>query len=421
MMTTDLTKSELYIHIPFCVKKCLYCDFLSFPADEKMKERYIEALCDELMYIGCERAEKPLRSVFIGGGTPSVLPAEQIVRVMETVKERFSLEEDAEVTIECNPGTLDEGKLKAYKECGINRLSLGLQSSHENELKSLGRIHTYEDFVSCIRMAEDAGFDNINVDLMSGLPGQTASSFEETLRKVCTLSDSIKHISAYSLIVEEETPFGQMFEDGQLNLPDEDEDREMYHMTSRILEEYGFARYEISNYARPGFECRHNIGYWTGEEYIGVGLGAASYISDRNYQLLYKNMPQKEIMVSGTDMLRLKNTEDIGKFIGYYSDKKNSDNCKDAGENSGIGIAAVEERLDLNSQMSEFCILGLRMCKGISKSEFAKRFGKDIYDRFGEVIRKHILSGLLEEDDDRIRCTPKGLDLNNSVLCDLLL
>ena len=279
----DNKSAELYIHIPFCVKKCLYCDFLSFPADEKTKEKYIEALCDELLYIGSERCDKPLRSVFIGGGTPSVLPAEQIVRVMETVKSRFVFVPDAEVTIECNPGTLDEDKLKAYKECGINRLSLGLQSSHESELKSLGRIHTYEDFVSCIRMAEEAGFDNINVDLMSGLPGQNVSSFEETLRKVCTLSNRIKHISAYSLIVEEETPFGQMYEDGKLELPDEEEDRRMYHMTSRILKEYGFERYEISNYARPGYECIHNIGYWTGVEYFAAGLDAASFYGHCRY------------------------------------------------------------------------------------------------------------------------------------------
>ena len=377
MMTTDLTKSELYIHIPFCVKKCLYCDFLSFPADEKMKERYIEALCDELMYIGCERAEKPLRSVFIGGGTPSVLPAEQIVRVMETVKERFSLEEDAEVTIECNPGTLDEGKLKAYKECGINRLSLGLQSSHENELKSLGRIHTYEDFVSCIRMAEDAGFDNINVDLMSGLPGQTASSFEETLRKVCTLSDSIKHISAYSLIVEEETPFGQMFEDGQLNLPDEDEDREMYHMTSRILEEYGFARYEISNYARPGFECRHNIGYWTGVDYYAAGLDAASFYGHCRYS----------------------NTPDMEEYL------------KDP-----VSAPSLIEKLDQNGLMSEYMILGLRLTSGVSVSGFEKRFKTGIFDVYGKEIDRFIQDGLLEHAEDYIKLSEKGLDLANFVM-----
>ncbi|MBO4609009.1 MAG: oxygen-independent coproporphyrinogen III oxidase [Lachnospiraceae bacterium] len=376
-MTTDLTKSELYIHIPFCVKKCLYCDFLSFPADEKTKERYIEALCDELMYIGCERAENPLRSVFIGGGTPSVLSAEHIVRVMDTVKERFTLEEDAEITIECNPGTLEEEKLKAYKECGINRLSLGLQSSHEKELKTLGRIHTYEDFVSCIRMAENADFDNINVDLMSGLPGQTASSFEETLRKVCTLSDCIKHISAYSLIVEEETPFGQMYEDGQLNLPDEDEDREMYHMTTRILSEYGFERYEISNYARPGFECRHNIGYWTGVDYYAAGLDAASFYGHCRYS----------------------NTPDMEEYL------------KDP-----ISAPSLIEKLDQSGLMSEYMILGLRLTSGVSVSGFEKRFKTGIFDVYGKEIDRFIQDGLLDHAGDNIKLSEKGLDLANFVM-----
>ena len=377
MMITDLTKSELYIHIPFCVKKCLYCDFLSFPADEKTKERYIEALCDELLFIGSERCDKPLRSVFIGGGTPSVLPAEHMVRVMNVVKERFTLEDDAEITIECNPGTLDEEKLTAYRACGINRLSIGLQSSHESELKSLGRIHNYEDFVRSIRMAEKAGFDNINVDLMSGLPGQSESSFEETLRKVCTLSESIKHISAYSLIIEEETPFGQMYEDGRLDLPDEDADREMYHMTSRILKEYGFERYEISNYARKGYECIHNIGYWTGVEYFAAGLDAASYYGHCRY----------------TD------TPDMEEYL------------KDP-----LAGPVLIEKLDQQGLISEYMILGLRLISGVSVSEFEKRFKTGIFDVYGREIDRFISDGLLEHCEDRIKLSEKGLDLANFVM-----
>lgn len=377
MMITDLTKSELYIHIPFCVKKCLYCDFLSFPADEKTKERYIEALCDELLFIGSERCDKPLRSVFIGGGTPSVLPAEHMVRVMNVVKERFTLEDDAEITIECNPGTLDEEKLTAYRACGINRLSIGLQSSHVSELKSLGRIHNYEDFVRSIRMAEKAGFDNINVDLMSGLPGQSASSFEETLRKVCTLSESIKHISAYSLIIEEETPFGQMFNEGRLELPGEDADREMYHLTSRILKEYGFERYEISNYARPGYECIHNIGYWTGVEYFAAGLDAASYYGHCRY----------------TD------TSDMEEYL------------KDP-----LAGPALIEKLDHQGLMSEYMILGLRLISGVSVSEFEKRFKTGIFDVYGREIDRFVSDGLLEHIEDRIKLSEKGLDLANFVM-----
>ena len=376
-MTTDLTKSELYIHIPFCVKKCLYCDFLSFPADEKTKERYIEALCDELLYIGSERCDKPIRSVFIGGGTPSVLPAEHIVRVMDVVKSRFTAEPDAEITIECNPGTLDEEKLRAYRECGINRLSLGLQSSDEKELKSLGRIHTYEDFTVCVKMAENAGFDNINVDLMSGLPGQTLQSFEETLRKVCTLSDSIKHISAYSLIIEEETPFGHMYEEGKLSLPDEDTDREMYHMTSRILEEYGFNRYEISNYARPGYECRHNLGYWTGVEYYGAGLDAASYYGHCRYS----------------------NTPDMEEYL------------KDP-----LAGPTLIEKLDLSGLMSEYMILGLRLTGGVSVSEFEKRFKTPLSCVYGSKIDRFIRDGLLAVQNDHIYLTEKGFDLANFVM-----
>lgn len=376
-MTTDLTKSELYIHIPFCVKKCLYCDFLSFPADEKTKERYIEALCDELLYIGSERCDKPLRSVFIGGGTPSVLPAEHIVRVMDVVKSRFTTEPDAEITIECNPGTLDEEKLRAYRECGINRLSLGLQSSDEKELKSLGRIHTYEDFTACVKMAENAGFDNINVDLMSGLPGQTLQSFEETLRKVCTLSDSIKHISAYSLIIEEETPFGQMYEEGKLSLPDEDTDREMYHMTSRILEEYGFNRYEISNYARPGYECRHNLGYWTGVEYYAAGLDAASYYGHCRYS----------------------NTPDMEEYL------------KDP-----LAGPTLIEKLDLSGLMSEYMILGLRLTSGVSISEFEKRFKTPLSCVYGSKIDRFIRDGLLEHKNNKLNLSEKGLDLANLVM-----
>ena len=431
---------ELYVHIPFCVKKCNYCDFLSFPgygcdADERHRSlscRYVDALCGELERVGrklkntpaagCRsESEEAFTSCFIGGGTPSVLDKEQTEKLLIIISRLLNMLSAPEFTIECNPGTVTKEKLLLYRKYGVNRLSFGLQSTENEILKRLGRIHTYEEFLESFRLARECGFDNINIDLISAVPGQTIDNWKDTLKKVAALG--AEHISAYSLILEEGTLLYSEYEKdpASLNLPDEETEREIYHITQRILNENGYEKYEISNYARPGYECRHNIGYWTGEEYIGVGLGAASYISDRNYQLLYKNMPQKEIMVSGTDMLRLKNTEDIGKYIGYYSDKKNFDNCKDAGENSEIGIAAVEERLDLNAQMSEFCILGLRMCIGISKSEFAKRFGKDIYDRFGEVIRKHILSGLLEEDDDRIRCTPKGLDLNNSVLCDLLL
>ena len=376
--------SEVYIHIPFCVRKCLYCDFLSFAADEKAKEKYIDALREELMFIGKERCKTSLSSVFIGGGTPSVLPSELIVSVMESVKDNFTLTEDAEVTIECNPGTVDEEKLKAYKTCGINRISFGLQSVHDEELKSLGRIHTFDDFLKSYDAAVTAGFTNINVDLMSDIPGQTTVSWEKTLKTICELKPAPTHISAYSLIVEEGTVFAEMEEEGKLDIPDEDTDREMYHMTSKILSEYGYGRYEISNYAKPGSECRHNLGYWTGVEYYGAGLGAASYYGG----------------------CRFTNTSELPVYM-----------------DDPIDSFKLDEKLTLADKMSEFMILGLRLTKGINTADFTRRFGQDVMDIYGKQIRRFLDEKLLEEADAEepagskmIRLSECGLDLANHVM-----
>ena len=372
-----ITKSELYIHIPFCVRKCLYCDFLSFAADDKTKEKYIEALCTELMFIGKERCQTSLSSVFIGGGTPSVLPAELIVRVMECVKENFTLDSDAEVTIECNPGTVDEEKLKAYFGCGINRISFGLQSVHDEELKKLGRIHTFDDFLKSYEAAVNAGFTNINVDLMSDIPGQNVDSWTETLKTICELKPAPVHISAYSLIVEEGTPFADMAEEGKLDIPDEDTDREMYHMTSKILSEYGYERYEISNYAKPGHECRHNLGYWTGVEYYGAGLGAASYYGG----------------------CRFTNTPDMPVYMG-----------------DPIDSFKLDEKLTNADKMSEFMILGLRLTKGVDTAEFKERFCRNLSDVYGREIERFKAEGLLTEEDGRVHLSEQGLDLANFVM-----
>ena len=372
-----ITKSELYIHIPFCVRKCLYCDFLSFAADDKTKEKYIEALCTELMFIGKERCQTSLSSVFIGGGTPSVLPAELIVRVMECVKENFTLDSDAEVTIECNPGTVDKEKLKAYFGCGINRISFGLQSVHDEELKKLGRIHTFDDFLKSYEAAVNAGFTNINVDLMSDIPGQNVDSWTETLKTICELKPAPVHISAYSLIVEEGTPFADMAEEGKLDIPDEDTDREMYHMTSKILSEYGYERYEISNYAKPGHECRHNLGYWTGAEYYGAGLGAASYYGG----------------------CRFTNTPDMPVYMG-----------------DPIDSFKLDEKLTNADKMSEFMILGLRLTKGVDTAEFKERFCRNLSDVYGREIERFKAEGLLTEEDGRVHLSEQGLDLANFVM-----
>ena len=372
-----ITKSELYIHIPFCVRKCLYCDFLSFSADEKTKEKYIDALCKELMFIGKERCKTSLSSVFIGGGTPSVLPAGLIERVMECVKENFTLDRDAEVTIECNPGTVNEDKMKAYFACGINRISFGLQSVHDEELKKLGRIHSYEDFLGSYENAVKAGFTNINVDLMSDIPGQTVDSWTGTIKTICELKPAPSHISAYSLIIEEGTPFADMAEDGRLDIPDEDTDREMYHMTSRFLSDYGYGRYEISNYAKEGFECRHNLGYWTGVTYYGVGLGAASYY----------------------DGCRFTNTSDLPVYM-----------------DDPIDSWKLDEKLTNADKMSEFMILGLRLTKGVSVDEFRERFGRKLTDVYGREIDRFKSEGLLIEEAGYIRLTEQGLDLANHVM-----
>lgn len=372
-----ITKSELYIHIPFCVRKCLYCDFLSFSADEKTKEKYIDALCKELMFIGKERCKTSLSSVFIGGGTPSVLPAGLIERVMECVKENFTLDRDAEVTIECNPGTVNEDKMKAYFACGINRISFGLQSVHDEELKKLGRIHSYEDFFGSYENAVKAGFTNINVDLMSDIPGQTVDSWTGTLKTICELKPAPSHISAYSLIVEEGTPFADMAEDGRLDIPDEDTDREMYHMTSRLLSYYGYGRYEISNYAKEGFECRHNLGYWTGVTYFGAGLGAASYY----------------------DGCRFTNTSDLPVYM-----------------DDPIDSWKLDEKLTNADKMSEFMILGLRLTKGVSVDEFRERFGRKLTDVYGREIDRFKSEVLLIEEDGYIHLTDRGLDLANHVM-----
>ena len=368
---------ELYIHIPFCVRKCLYCDFLSFPADDAIKEKYVESLCEEIMCASEERLNASLSSVFIGGGTPSILPGEAIRKIMDCVRGAFKIDADAEITIECNPGTVSSEKLKIYRECGINRISFGLQSADDAELKRLGRIHTFGDFQSSYEMAVSAGFTNINVDLMSDIPGQTLASWEDTLRRVCGLKPAPAHISAYSLIVEEGTPFGDMQEEGTLDIPDEETDREMYHMTSRILSEYGYARYEISNYAKPGFECRHNIGYWTGVPYYGAGIDAASYYDGSRYV----------------------DTDDIESYI------------RDPG-----ACHYLTEKLGTDDLMSEYMILGLRMIKGVSCSVFEERFGMPLKDKYGHRIEGFVKDGLLEENGDRVKLTEKGLDLANVVM-----
>ena len=267
---------SLYLHIPFCVRKCLYCDFLSGPQSADVQEQYVEALCREIQETSPEYREYQVVSVFIGGGTPSVLLSEQTIRIMETLKSCFILTNTCEISMEMNPGTVTPEKMNAYRACGINRISIGLQSANDGELKALGRIHTCADFLKAYEMAVEAGFTNINVDLMSAIPEQTLKSYQETLQKVLALQPQPVHISAYSLIVEEGTPFYEQ----ELNLPDEETERRMYEITDDILREAGYHRYEISNYAKAGKECVHNKVYWQRGNYLGLGIGSASLIQN---------------------------------------------------------------------------------------------------------------------------------------------
>lgn len=375
---------ELYIHIPFCVKKCLYCDFLSAPAGEEVRERYVEALLTEIRGRGREYAGRPVSSVFFGGGTPSLLTGTQMKRLLGTVSGSFLLAADAEITAEVNPGTVDLEKLTAYAQAGINRLSIGLQSADNGELAAIGRIHTWEQFLETYRQARQAGFVNVNVDLMSALPGQTAESYENTLRRVLALAPQPEHISAYSLILEEGTPLYDSCQAGLTDIPGEDTDRRMYQDTKRILEEAGYRRYEISNYAKEGFACRHNCGYWQRRDYLGLGLGAASLEGN----------------------VRFKNGEDLERYL-----------------REPLLCREEEQRLTVGEQMEEYMFLGLRLTEGLEAAGFHAAFGCSLEERYGDVIKKNQKDGLLEYRDGgrRLTLTEKGLDLANYVMAQFLL
>ena len=387
-MNHDVKKLGIYIHIPFCVRKCNYCDFLSFPAEESVKDAYVSILCSQISSGVPDDASVEVSSIFLGGGTPSVLRAEQLNAVLETAFSTFPVSDRAEISVECNPGTLTPEKLKALKAAGVNRLSLGLQSADPAQLRLLGRIHTWETFLETWDLAQKAGFTNINVDLMSALPGQTVSSWEETLRRVLSLCP--RHISAYSLIIEEGTAFYETYHEAdearlrgavQSLLPSEEEERAMYDLTQHMLGEAGLRRYEISNYAVPGFESIHNCGYWTRRNYLGFGLGAAS---------LFNNT-------------RWKNTDDLNEYLS----------CSD-----GDFTRCRKEiaQLSVKEQIEETMFLGLRMMKGVNLDEFARQFGQRAQDLYAQVIAKGKTQGLLCEEEGCLRLTKHGIDVSNVVL-----
>jgi oxygen-independent coproporphyrinogen-3 oxidase len=368
----------------------------------------VNALLKELDAREDEIRGKEITSVFVGGGTPTILPVSDLEMLLMGLKDGIArrggmLAGDAEITTECNPGTLDKEKLTLMRQLGVNRLSIGLQSADNAELKALGRIHTYEEFLKNYEEARRVGLDNINIDLMSGIPGQTAASCERTLKTVAALSP--EHISVYSLILEEGTPLYDDVEAGKVQLPGEDFDRDMYKLTGQILAAHGYERYEISNYARPGRRCRHNMGYWTGEEYLGLGPAAASYLGAAD--VLRRDTVSPSYPGPGDTSshikYRYKNTADLN---AYMSDP--------------AGVRVLEETLDRKALMSEFMILRLRLTEGADRDEFKKRFRVPMDEAFGSVIKKQTGLGLLTDREHSVALTSKGFDVANSVMCEFL-
>lgn len=372
---------ELYLHMPFCVRKCAYCDFLSFPSGAKTQRMYAKRLMEDIGVMGKRYGEIPVETIFIGGGTPSVPDSGLIVEIMEHVRQAFHVADGAEISMEANPGTVTREKLTDYRKAGINRLSFGLQSANDRELKLLGRIHTWAEFLESFTLARECGFANLNIDLMSALPGQTCESWKETLSRVTDLDP--EHISAYSLIIEEGTPFGERYgsEEGRKLLPDEDSEREMYHETKRFLKDCGYERYEISNYAKPGRECRHNIGYWTGVPYLGLGLGASSYLDGCRFTV---NPDMKQ----------------------YLEEKP--------------GMFADIEKLTKKDMEEEFFYVGLRMTAGVSLSEFERRFGISAKEVYPGLMETFVKEKAARFEGDRFVLTDYGLDVSNYIMAQFL-
>ena len=451
-------KNELgiYIHIPFCVHKCIYCDFLSSPADVHTRKQYVRALINEIYLTregkcankliknvlqgdntsyedmeeqavngltsdyalydtvcmadyektimqedisGCVDDIKSenghiVTSIFIGGGTPSAIDAEDISDILDAVRKNYNVSDKAEITIECNPGTMDKKKAAIYRKAGINRISFGLQSTDNNELRMLGRIHTYEQFMESYKIAREAGFDNINIDLMSALPGQTMESFKAVLEKALSLGAG--HISVYSLIVEEGTRLSDNI-DSFPQIPSDDEDRQMYYMTKEMLSSYGYEQYEISNYAQKGYECKHNLKYWERCDYLGFGIGAASLYGGRRYT----------------------NISDIGRYMDVLAEITNA--LDKSYVNELLQIRTDMEELSKEDEMSEYMFLGLRKTKGIDITDFKEEFGTDIKDIFGEAIEDNIARGLLIHDGNCLYLSKRGIDISNTVMSDFIL
>lgn len=378
----------MYIHIPFCQKKCKYCDFNSYDNKQDLIEEYMKYLNKELQEVGegivLDKKEGRnngvcIDTIYIGGGTPSSLDSKYIEEIMNNIRQNYVLQSMPEITIEINPGTVDEKKLQAYINAGINRCSIGVQSSNNEILKSLGRIHTYEDFINTYKLARKVGFKNINVDFIIGLPKQSL----EDIQNMIKLIDNIKpeHVSIYSLIVEDGTVLKEEIESGKLELPNENTERQMYWMSKKELEKLGYEHYEISNFAKNGKYSRHNCDCWEQKEYIGFGCGSHSY----------------------TDNVRYSNISDINEYINNYKNNKQEDNI------------IFHEKQDLSSKMQEYIILGLRKTDGVHIDKFEEKFGLELMKAFGTEFEKLKKAELIEISNNKIKLTEKGLDLANIV------
>lgn len=370
---------SLYVHIPFCKQKCRYCDFPSFCGKEDFIDEYVDCLIKE---INSKGKNYSYNTVFIGGGTPSYLDLENLENLLKSISS-LNLNENVEFTVECNPGTLNKEKLEIMKRYKVNRLSFGLQSTKKELLIDLGRIHDFNQFKENYFLSREMGFENINIDLMFGLPNQTLEDLQDTLKEIVNLNP--EHISVYSLIIEEGTVFYKLYEENKLNLPSEEIERDMYELSVEYLNKNGYDQYEISNFAKNNRECKHNLVYWEMKDYLGCGTSSASLIDGK----------------------RLKNYSDIDKYIQLIKDRKE--------------VIEEEDELSKDDNMEEFMFLGLRKITGIEEQEFFKRFSINVYDLYKDVINKHIKNGLLIRESGKIYLSKSGVQLSNYVMSDFLL
>ena len=370
-------KLGIYIHIPFCKQKCYYCDFPSYAGKEACQDAYLDALLFEIRKEGRAYQDRIVDTVFFGGGTPSVLPKEALPRIIAALRESFTLADDAEVSAEANPGTVDKEKLTAWREAGIDRISFGVQSFHDSLLRNIGRIHTAEQATDAIKLAREAGFDNINLDLIYGLPSQTVAMLEDDVKRAVSLG--IEHISVYGLIVEEDTVLEAMVDEGKVTLPSDEDEEAMYDHVTTHLEKVGYHRYEISNYARDGKVCRHNLKYWQFADYLGLGSAAHSFVAGK----------------------RFANERSIDDYIRRMTEE---------------GTARLDDEAETIEELrGEYVFLALRTTEGIDTEDFQKTFGMDFFVQYGDIINRMMTQGLLMRDGRYVRLTKLGMKYGNRV------